>query len=141
MNKLFRKLNLNQISPNGILESLAEDLELPSVYLTFRYTSRRKVVFYSLNVKVDGKNKDLLGESGVKGSDGNQTFFIGQFKKGQEIEISYGILPLTKVPKAIALIGQMNPTKAYQVDPAIPGKTKLLERGTKWENTIKYKIQ
>jgi len=99
------------------------------------------MVFYHLSVKIDGSTKDLLEKNAIKGSDGNQTFFIGEFKKGEEIEISYGVLPITEVPEAIALIGQTNPQEAYQVDPAIPGKTKSLERSVNWENTIKYKIK
>lgn len=141
MDKLFTGLELSNYKTRDILKSFREDLKPPKVYLTFRYTRKRKIVFYFLSVKVDGKTKDLLGKEAIKDSDGNQTFLIGQYKKGQELEISFGVLPIVKVPKAIALIGQTNPQKAYQVDPSTPGKTNTLERGVNWEKSIKYKVQ
>lgn len=141
MEKLFQNLELDTFSKTKILSSFLDDLKKPTVYLTFRYTTKRKMVFYYLSVKSDGKTKDLLSKNAIKDSDGNQTFLIGQFKKGKEIEISFGVLPIVKIAKAVALVGQTNPNKAYQVDPDIPGKTKLLEKNERWEKTIKYKIQ
>lgn len=139
--KLYEKLDIENFDGTLISQLLSQQLSIPKVYFSFKYSKGRKVIFYNLQLKVNGKSTDLLKGTAVKDSDGEQTFYIGQFKKGAEIEIKYGVIGFTKVPKAIALIAQTNPNLGFQVDPKKPGDVKTIERDEKWEGSTKYKVQ
>lgn len=139
--KLYEKLDIENFDEDFISELLINQLSIPKIYFSFKYSKGRKVIFYNLQLKVTGKSRDLLKGTAVKDSDGEQTFYVGQFQKGTEIEIKYGVIGFTKVPKAIALVAQTNPNLGFQVDPKTPGEVKTIERDEKWEGKIKYKIQ
>ncbi|RPG36179.1 MAG: hypothetical protein CBB72_004830 [Muricauda sp. TMED12] len=139
--ELFAELDIDNFNEEAILESITEAFSKPKVYISFKYTKKRKVIFYHLQVKVAKTTKDLLQGTAVKDSDGSQTFFIGEFSKNTEIEIKFGIIGFTTVPKAVALIAQTNPEIGYQVDPKTPGETKSIDRDEKWEGKFKYKVQ
>lgn len=139
--KLYNELDIDNFSEAFIKELLSHQLSIPKIYFSFKYSKGRKVIFYNLQLKVAGKSRDLLKGTAVKDSDGEQTFYIGQFQKDTEIEIKYGVIGFTKVPKAIALIAQTSPNIGFQVDPKTSGETKTIERAEKWEGKIKYKVQ
>ena len=92
--ELFAELDIDNFNEEAILESITEAFSKPKVYISFKYTKKRKVIFYHLQVKVAKTTKDLLQGTAVKDSDGSQTFFIGEFSKNTEIEIKFGIIGL-----------------------------------------------
>ena len=126
--KLYNELDIDNFSEAFIKELLSHQLSIPKIYFSFKYSKGRKVIFYNLQLKVAGKSRDLLKGTAVKDSDGEQTFYIGQFQKDTEIEIKYGVIGFTKVPKAIALIAQTSPNIGFQVDPKTSGETKKKEK-------------
>jgi len=140
MKRLFQTLNLNGFTASDIEENTLFDNEKSDVYLTFRWTSRRKILFYKFHLKVNGNSTNLI-DSSVETSDGDHTFFVGSFENGVEIEVSYGGFALTSIPKIVALLTQTNPQVGFQASPKDPGTTHKIDSGNKFEETIKYRIQ
>lgn len=142
MGKLFKNLDLEKINESKIEKQFIKDLSNSLLRLTFRYTEKKKAVFYKLHLKVGDANKiDLLKGTAVKDMDGSQTFNLGVYPKGTKVQIDFGVFAYTKIPKAIAILSQTNPQIAFQAAPVGVGKTKSIDSGTKWTGTIKYKVQ
>lgn len=141
MRHLFKSLSLENFNEQDIITTLIEDLNKSEVSLTFRWTSKRNIVFYKLHLKQNGKTVDLLNGSSLNESSGTYTFHIGSFDDNVELEISYGLLALVSIPKLIVILTQTNPTIGFQASPKDPGTTNKIDSGNRLEETIKYKIQ
>jgi hypothetical protein len=141
MKHLFKNLNLDNFNKQDIISTLTEDLNKSDVSLTFRWTSKKNLVFYKLHLKHNGKTVDLINGPTINDSSGTYTFYIGSFEDKMDIEISFGVFALVTIPKLIVILSQTNPTIGFQVSPKDPEMTNKIESGNKLEETIKYKVQ
>ncbi len=141
MRQLFKSLNLGNFNEQDIIKTLTEDLNKSEVSLTFRWTNKRNILFYKLQLIQNGKLINLLNGASLNESSGTYTFHVGSFQSNEELEISYGLLPLVSIPKLIVILTQTNPTIAFQASPKDPGTTNKVESGIRFTEIIKYKVQ
>lgn len=141
MKHLFKNLSLDNLNGQDIISALTEDLNKSDVSLTFRWTSKKNLLFYKLHLKQNGKTVNVLGPNSINNSSGTYTFYIGSFDDNADIEISFGVLALVTVPKLIIILTQTNPTIGFQASPKDPSISHKIESGNKLEETIKYKAQ
>lgn len=140
MKSLFKNLDLENLSPDTILEAFQQQQNLPQIKLTFKWTANRRLVFVQLHLKVGGVQTDLLGGNAVNKKTGDHTFSIGSFLKGEKLEIEYKVMGLVLVPKIVAILSQDNPATAFQADPKNPLTTNQIEPPVKLAGTIKYTV-
>ncbi|MDC8004270.1 hypothetical protein POV27_09425 [Aureisphaera galaxeae] len=140
---IFRNLDLNNFDQTSLDLLVNENLITSSVYLSFSFTKRRKIVLYQLYVKVDGKTRNLLSDGkAIKSSNGNLVIQLGEFEPNKDLEIKFEILGVTAVPNIVAVIYQNNQKKATQVLPKKIGDTQKIERGTPpLKGNIKYNVK
>lgn len=141
MKRLFKNLDLNNLSVDGVRNAFKEENEKSDVYLTFKWTPNRRILIYKLHLKTSTALVDLLKDKAINSKEGLHTVFVGSFENKADLEISYAAMGLVAIPKFIVIIAQNRPDVAYQASPKNPVLTNKIESGEKFPETLKHTVQ
>ena len=141
MKKYFKRIKINEVSKENLLDEFLTELSKPEVSFVFKFTPGRDLLVYGLTYSIGGSHPKSLLPKAVQERDGEIVIPVPlDLQKDMEGKFEFFTMAITAVPKAIALITQINRVSVIQFSPKRVGDTKKIESGERWSDTVTYKV-
>ncbi|MBD2757866.1 hypothetical protein [Spirosoma validum] len=134
---LFKKANIEK---ENFEEKVLEALNGQQLFFALKWTKGGPLVLFQLFVKInDEDEKDALNGTAIKDTDGDISIFLGVFKKGDKLKITFGLNAFLAIPQIVSMIVQANPSLILERKPDAGFKN--LSGGETWQDTFSITIQ